>query len=168
MTQGPRGTLRPINFRLSAALVAAWGAYQVIAGLYFILLRPSFLPEDLRASSTTLEAIRGVAPNMEGWLQLVFTVVGGQMAAVGVLVVAGAICIARGRRPGRVEVGAYVAAGSLSVGLMAVVNFNLGSHFRWLLLAPTVLWLAAMVVLARETLGGGRQCTGDPTMRQRP
>ena len=53
------------EFRLAAALLGAWGFYQVIAGLFFIFFRPSFLPEDLRASATTLAAARGAAPGIE-------------------------------------------------------------------------------------------------------
>ena len=136
--------------RLAAALLGAWGLYQLLAGLYFIFLRPSLLPEDLRASSATLEGIRRAAPGIEAWLQWVFAVLGGQMAAVGVLVVNGAIGILLGRSPARMEVGAYIMSGLLSVALMSGANFYLGSDFRWLLVAPAVLWLAAVILLSRQ------------------
>ena len=148
-----QGTHSPAEHRLAAVLLGAWGFYQVIAGLYFIFLRPSFLPEDLRASATTLEAVRAAAPGIEGWLQLVFTVMGGQMAAGGVLVRGGAFSLAQGRCPGRVELGTYVVAGFLSVVLMSGVNFALASDFRWLLVAPAILWLSAIIILGHGALG---------------
>lgn len=142
-----------LDRRLAAGLLGAWGSYQVVAGLYFIFSRPSFLPEDLRASATTLEAVRGAAPGIEGWLQLVFAVMGGQMAAGGVLVMSGAFSLAQGRRPKRVELCAYIAAGFLSVVLMSGVNFALVSDFRWFLVAPAFLWLSAIIILGRGALG---------------
>ena len=148
-----QGTQNPAELRIAAALLGAWGFYQVIAGLYFIFLRPSFLPEDLRASETTLEAVRAAAPGIEGWLQLVFTVMGGQMATGGVLVMGGAFNLAQGRRPKRVELGTYVVAGFLSVVLMSGVNFALASDFRWLLVAPAILWLSAIIILGHGALG---------------
>ena len=142
---------------LPAALLGAWGFYQVIAGLYFIFLRPSLLPEDLQASATTLEAVRGAAPGIEAWLNWVFAVLGGQMAASGVLLTGAAFRVLRGYRHGKVEVAAYVAAGLLSVTLMSGVNFALASDFRWFLVGPVILWLAVMIVLSRQTLGSSSE-----------
>jgi len=142
-----------LDGRLAPALLGAWGMYQIILGLYFIMSRPSFLPEDLRAAATTLEAVRGAAPGIEGWLQLVFLVMGGQMAAVGVLVMGAAFSVARGRRLIRWEPCVYAATGLLSVVLMSGVNFALGSDFRWLLMAPALLWLSAIMILGRGALG---------------
>ena len=139
--------------RLAGALLGAWGFYQMLAGLYFIFLRPSFLPEDLRASATTLEAVRGAAPRIEPWLQWVFAVLGGQMAACGALLIGGAFSVVRGRRPERLEMTAYAVAGFLSVVLMSGVNFALASDFRWLLVVPVILWLAALITVGRLTFG---------------
>jgi len=122
-------------------------------GLYFIFLRPSFLPEDLRASATSLDAVRGAAPGLEAWLQWVFAVLGGQMAACGAVLFGSAFGLWRGRRPGREEVGAYLVAGLLSVVLMSAVNFTLGSDFRWLLVVPVILWIAALIAVGRRAFG---------------
>ena len=148
-----RATPKPAEFRFPAALLGAWGLYQLLAGLYFIFLRPSFLPEDMRVSGTSLEVVRIAAPGIEAWLQWVFAVLGGQMAAVGVLVISGAMSIGRGRRPTRTEVGAYAVAGAFSVVVMSGVNFALVSDFRWLLVAPVILWLAATIFLGRWASG---------------
>lgn len=134
--------------RLSAALMGTWGLYQVLAGLYFIFIRPSLLPEDLRAAATSLEALSAAAPNLEGWLQLVFIVLGGQMAAVGVLLIGAANRVRQGARLRNAEVWIYAATGVLSVALMSGVNFVLGSDFRWHLVAPVLVWLFAMLTLS--------------------
>lgn len=135
---------------LTALLLGAWGCYQVAAGLYFIFLRPSFLPEDLRASSTTLEAVQSVAPEIEVWLDWVFAVLGGQMAASGVLLLGAAVRIHQSPRLGPLELGTYVAAGIFSVSLMSGVNFALGSDFRWLLVVPVLIWIAGIMALCRQ------------------
>lgn len=75
------------------------------------------------------------------------------MAACGALLLGGAFSVWRGRRPGRVEVGTCIAAGFLSVVLMSGVNFALASDFRWLLVAPVILWLAAITILGRRAFG---------------
>ena len=139
--------------RLAGTLLGVWGFYQVLAGLYFNFIRPSFLPEDLRASATTLELVRGAAPGIEAGLQSVFAVLGGQMAACGALLIGGAFSVVRGRRPERLEMSAYAIAGILSVVLMSRVNFALASDFRWLLVAPVILWFAALITVGRLALG---------------
>ena len=75
------------------------------------------------------------------------------MAAVGVLVMGGAMSIWQGRRPKPAEVGAYAVAGAFSVVVMSGVNFALVSDFRWLLVAPVILWVAAIFSLWRRASG---------------
>lgn len=128
-------------------LIVAWGGYQLFAGLYFIFVRPGLLPEDLRAAATTFDEIQAAAPDLESWLQLVFTVLGGQMVAVGMLLIGAGIRVRRGVPIGLIEAGAYAAAGLFSVVLMSGVNFALMSDLRWPLIAPVFLWLSAMIAL---------------------
>lgn len=144
---------RSAKLRLAARLLAAWGIYQVLAGLYFIFFRPSLLPEDLRALNTTMKSVHDAAPGIEAWLQWVFAVLGGQMAAAGILVICGAARIAQDRRWQRLEIWAYGTAGLASVVLMSAINFALGSDFRWLLVVPVLLWLIALIALARSEIG---------------
>ncbi len=77
------------------------------------------------------------------------------MAAVGLLVISGAISVWRGRRPSGAERGTYFAGGLLSLVLMSAINFALGSDFRWLLVAPVLVWLAAMLLLERRAWAEG-------------
>lgn len=171
MTGNNRVTIGEAERRVAAALLCGWGLYQLIAGLYFIFVRPSLLPEDLRAAATTLEAVRAAAPRLETWLNWVFAVLGGQMAASGVLLVGAAISVLRGHRPDTPEMMTYVAAGLFSVALMSGVNFALGSDFRWFLVAPTGVWLAAMIVPGRRVWAaqpsGEGQASGNHSRQNR-
>jgi len=140
---------------LAASLIGLCGTYQIGLGTYFIALRPPLLPEDLRYFGVGRETLRAVLPALEPWLHLVFTVLGGQMAAVGALVVAIALRLARGASTGP-ELILLGIAGALSVGLMSAVNLALGSDFRWLLILPTGLWALGLVLAARSHIGAAR------------
>jgi hypothetical protein len=129
-------------------LFTACGVWLVGLGLYFIFVRPPLLPEDPRYMGASLEQVQQALPGLARWLQRVFTVMGGFMAATGVLTLLTASQLASMRR------GALVAgsalAGAAGVGLMSAVNFALGSDFRWLLVVPPLLWLAAVVAAGME------------------
>jgi hypothetical protein len=86
--------------------------------------------------------LQAAAPRIAEWLDLVFTVTGGFMAGTGVLVMYLALQLLPQRPDGALAV--MVLTGVLTVGLMSSVNFALGSDFRWLLLGPPVVWLAAV------------------------
>jgi hypothetical protein len=124
-------------------MLALCGVWLVGLGLYFIFLRPTLLPEDVRFMGTTGAQIGAALPGLEGWLKRVFTVMGGFMAGTGVLTVFVA-CVAM---PGRLKGTAWAIAlsGALTVVLMSATNFMLHSDFRWLLLAPALAWFAGLV-----------------------
>ena len=145
-THRPPG-LTPAS-RTAAGLLALCGAWLVGLGIYFIFLRPALLPEDPRFIGVSLDRLRETAPGLEAWLRIVFTVMGGFMAGAGVLT----FFVARRLLPARPKGTAWVIAlaGLSTVGLMAVMNFVLHSDFRWLLLAPVLLWLAALALYGRE------------------
>ncbi len=128
--------------RLAAGLIGLCGAYQIGLGIYFIALRPPLLPEDL--------------PRLEPWLHLVFTVLGGQMAAVGALVVAAAHRLASREASDGRELVPVGMAGALSVGLMSAANFALGSDFRWLLILPAAIWALGLILAVRSRPGAAR------------
>ena len=143
------------------------GLYQALAGLYFIFIRPSLLPEDLRAVVTTVAAVHTAAPRLEAWLASVFVVLGGQMAASGVLLLGTAVSFFQGHRSGKVGMVTHVAAGLLSVTLMSRVNFALGSDFRWFLVMPVIVWLAAMIFLSRQAVGNVPRLEGQENGNRR-
>ena len=66
---------------------AACGTWHIGLGLYFIFLRPALLPKDVRYSGADLQASGALAPHLGDRLGKAFTVMGGFMVGVGVLVV---------------------------------------------------------------------------------
>ena len=128
-------------------LFVACGVWLIGLGAYFLFVRPPLLPEDLRYTGTNVAMLLAAAPRLTQWLNLVFTVMGGFMAGTGVLVAYLALKVLAQRPAGALAVTAVT--GALTVGLMSAVNFALGSDFRWLLLVPPVLWLAALLLYTR-------------------
>jgi len=129
---------------LSTWMLAACGIWLVSLGLYFIFLRPPLLPEDTRFMGSSVAQVRAAVPGLEGWLQRVFIVMGGFMAGTGVLTVFAA-CVATPLSL-RGTAWAVAMSGTLTVGLMSAINFNLHSDFRWLLLVPALVWIAGFVL----------------------
>ena len=75
------------SWSLSAILLALSGVTLIGAGLYFLLLRPPLLPEDLRYMGLEPAHVAAVRPRMEPWLAHVFRVMGGYVLATGVLAI---------------------------------------------------------------------------------
>jgi hypothetical protein len=130
-------------------LIAACGIWQVGLGLYFVLVRPAFLPEDLRYVGTDLADVHALAPGLERWLALVFTVMGGFMAGTGFLLAFLGWVVMPRRLRGTTFV--LIVAGLCTLVLMSAVNFVLDSAFRWLLVVPAVVWALAVLLYARRT-----------------
>ena len=103
------GTAWPLS---SILLIVAAVALSIV-GLYFILVRPSLLPEDMRYMALPAAQLDAVRPQLETWLAHVFQV-------TGVLI-----------------------GGAASVGWMTVVNFVIRSDFKWFLLGLSLLWAVA-------------------------
>jgi len=124
-------------------LIASCGVWQIGLGLYFIFLRPTLLPEDIRYMSADLQALQAVAPLLADWLSKVYTVMGGFMAGAGVVIAYFGWKVMPLRPRGTVAV--LVGTGALTLGLMSAVNFALHSDFRWLLVLPPIGWVAAVI-----------------------
>ena len=129
--------------KIATWMLIACGVWLIALGIYFIFLRPPLLPEDPRFMGTTLAQIRVVVPGLESWLSRVFAVMGGFMAASGVLT----LFVATVAMPQRLTGVAWVISlsGALTVALMSATNFALHSDFRWLLLVPALVWFAGVV-----------------------
>jgi ABC-type Na+ efflux pump permease subunit len=132
---------------IPVAIFVACGAWLIGLGLYFALLRPALLPEDLRFVGHRLEEVRSALPGLEAWLSHVFIVMGGFMAGSGVLTVFLAVSAVRSRAKGTAT--ALLLAGLATVVGMSAINFALDSDFKWLLLAPALLWLSGLGAFAR-------------------
>ncbi|WP_298934269.1 hypothetical protein [uncultured Ramlibacter sp.] len=134
--------------QLSSSALTLGGVILIGLGLYFIFIRPALLPEDPRFMGTSLEQIRSSFPGLLLWLPRVFWVMGGYMVSTGLLTCYLARTSFRSRTPGAVWVAAV--SGLTSIGLMVVVNFIIDSDFKWLLLAFTAPWVAALLLYVRE------------------
>ena len=143
----PTDKRRP-GWRVSALLLAAAGISVCAIGIYFIALRPPLLAEDVRYAGLSQEALQMLGPAFPTWLLRVFTVLGGFALSTGLLTVFLAATAFRQRQP--LAFVAAAAAGVSSVGLMATINFVIGSDYKWLLAAVAVVWLASLVAFVYE------------------
>ena len=134
--------------RTSVAIFVTCGLWLIALGFYFALLRPALLPEDLRymGGGTGLDQLS--LAGLERWLHRVFIVMGGFIAASGILTMFVALSTVGARRKGTGIV--LAVAGLATVATMSWTNFVIGSQFRWLLLAPAVLWCAGIAAYAVE------------------
>lgn len=129
---------------VARALWIACSVWLIGMGAWFALLRPAFLPEDLRFVGDGAAAL-SADPHVAAWLHAVFRVLGGFQVACGVL----ALGLARADALEGLERAAALAAGAAGPGLMAWVNFSIHSDFRWILLVPVIAWSLALALDAR-------------------
>jgi hypothetical protein len=128
----------------------ACGIWLIGLGLYFIVLRPPLLPEDPRYIGASLDHIQLTLPGLGRWLNHVFNVMGGFMAALGLLAAVLAVTAVPARSKG--TGGILLAAGLASVVTMSWTNFAIDSTFKWLLFVPAVLWIVGTALYAFERL----------------
>ncbi len=137
---------------LSSILLLTVGVALVFVGLYFIVIRPSLLPEDVRYMALPAAQLDAVRPQLETWLAHVFQVMGGYIFATGTFAITlGATAF----REHRWEAAAGVLIGGVaSIGWMTFVNFVIMSDFKWFLLGLALLWASSLVVffVERRTL----------------
>jgi len=134
--------------RASVIIFLTCGLWLLVLGLYFALLRPALLPEDLRYIGGRAGLERESLLGLERWLHRVFIVMGGFIVACGVLTSFLAVTAVAERRAGTSVVLCLV--GLATVATMSWTNFVIQSDFKWLLLAPTILWGAGMAAYAFE------------------
>ena len=127
----------------SLVLVLA-GICLIGVGLYFLLLRPPLLPEDIRYMALPPAQLDFLRPRLELWLTHVFRVMGGYVLATGVLAVTLAATAFRVHQSGA-AIGALIG-GAASIGWMAAVNFMIDSDFKWVLLGMALLWASSLVL----------------------
>jgi hypothetical protein len=131
----------------SSRVLALCGLILIGMGLYFTLLRPALLPEDVRYIGTGVPEIRTDVPGLLDWLEKVF----------GVLTFYVALTSFRSHTKG--VSGTIILAGLTSTASMAAVNFIIDSDYKWLLLTFAALWGAALALFWLE--GRGERRTTD-------
>ena len=145
MTNGDR------SWTLSSVILAVTGVILIGMGLYFVFLRPPLLPEDMRYMSLSAAQIEAFGQGLSGWLDRVFSVLGGYMIATGVLTITLAATSFRARN--RFAAVGVAVAGIASVAWMSAVNFIIGSDFKWILLALALLWASGVGIFWLEQRG---------------
>jgi hypothetical protein len=145
MTAAELVKMRNPRSSITRVLFVACGTWLIGLGLYFMFLRPSLLPEDVRYMGTSASAIQLAIPGLERWAHRVFTVMGGFMTGAGLLTILVAMNASAGRAKWTWIV--LVLVGLFTVGTMSLTNFQLDSDFKWLLLIPSVLWVTGLVFL---------------------
>jgi hypothetical protein len=132
----------------SSVLALLFGVALVLMGLYFALLRPPLLPEDLRYIGASQAQIETIAPRLTLWLTQVFRVMGGFIAATGALTITLAATSFRTHQ--RAAEAATFVSGLASIGWMTAINFMIDSDFKWALFAIAALWLASLALFEIE------------------
>ena len=134
--------VEPGSWRPSSIVLAAAGILLAGMGFYFIVLRPPLLPEDTRFMGLTAAQLDPIRPQLEAWLTHVFRVLGGYVLATGILTVTLAATSFRQHSP--IAAAGALLAGAASIGWMAVVNFIIGSDFKWALLGMALIWALSL------------------------
>lgn len=128
----------------SALSLSIAGILLLGTGIYFIFLRPALLPEDLRFMKSTLPEIQETIPGLALWLKNVFWVMGGYILTTGLLTIYISRTSFRTHEQGSFWIVALT--GLSSIGFMTLVNFMLGSDFKWRLLLFTFPWGCALIL----------------------
>ncbi len=134
-----------IKLKPYSAPILAFGGFLLLAmGIYFIFIRPSLLPEDLRYMKITLPIEQDKMQGLQMWLRKVFWVMGCYIFTTGLLTIFIAFTSFRTRTRG--AYGIVALSGISSIGAMTVVNFMIGSDFKWILLFFTLPWVMALIL----------------------
>jgi hypothetical protein len=104
---------------MPAILLLLSGTLLVVVGAYFIVIRPDLNPFR-RHRGRAEPQIETAAPRLAAWLGHVFRVLGGYIAATGILTMALAATAYRQHR--RSAAIAAASAGAVSIGLMSAVE----------------------------------------------
>lgn len=137
------GEIAVMNLKpYASTLLTVCGIILMGMGLYFALIRPALLPEDIRYIGLPSEQFQVTAPGLSNWLDKVFWLMGGYVFTTGLLTCYVAQTAFRERRRGVLSV--VELAGLSSLGLMVMINFLIDSDFKWPLLVIAALWLSAL------------------------
>src|SRR6476620_6894393 len=146
----------------SSIVLILTGVALIGTGLYFVVLRPPLLPEDVRYMGLPAAQFDILRPRLEAWLTHVFRVMGGYVSATGVLAVTLAATSFRAHQPWA-AIGALIG-GVASIGWMAAVNFMIDSDFKWVLLGMALLWACSLVLFCFEAMQGSNDASGQPRL----
>ncbi len=124
-------TLEPM--RAAVVLTVLLGVLTMVTGVYFAVLRPPVLPEDIRLTGVSPDLL---PPAFLQWLSIVFRTWGGFTIGFGILLVSTGMFLSKGNRrwlraglgaSALISFGPFLASNvqiqSASVGYIAVLFF---------------------------------------------
>ena len=140
---GPAARRAAVALMLLAVLLAG-------TGLYFMWVRPAFLPEDLRYTGLT----PATTPEpLSRWLRIVFATWGGFMTGFGIVLAGIAGTLFTGRAT-TLHIS-VVAALAIAFGRFLYSNVILRSDFLWFIgLLAGLAAIASVLLLAARQPGG--------------
>lgn len=144
-----RDRVRDSRERIVAGLLGAVGVLTLGVGLYFVAVRPSMLPEDLRFTGIDPQLLPS---RMSEWLRIVFRTWGGFTAGLGVVLMGMAGFLLTGR--GAVLRWATGAALVGSFGQFLASNLLLRSDYRIFI---AIVFGLAVLAASGLTLGWRRE-----------
>lgn len=129
-------------------LLSLQGIIFIGIGIYFVLFRPSLLPEDLRYMNASISEIDKSLPGLFPWLQKVFTVMGAYIISTGILL----LYIAQTSSFFRTKYSVLLIVISCfaSIGTMTILNFILDSDFKFILLLFNLPWLICLGLIVKQ------------------
>jgi hypothetical protein len=133
---------------LSPLFLVVSGVLLIGVGFYFLFLRPSLLPEDIRYMNLTPAELQSIGSRLGVWLTHVFRVMGGYITATGVLAIA--LAATSFRQHHLIAAVGAMLGGAASIGWMAAVNFMINSDFKWVLLGMALLWACSLLLFFWE------------------
>ena len=129
---------------ISRFLFLICSTWLIGLGLYFMFLRPPLLPEDWRYMGINAADVQSSLPMLKPWLRRVFTVLGGFITSTGLLTLL--MTIKAGAIQEKWTWIFLALTGFFSVGTMSLINYQLDSDFKWLLLLPSLLWSIGLLL----------------------
>lgn len=132
--------------RLSGALLVALGVLTLGTAIFFLLLRPPLLPEDIRHTGIDVSSL---PPAFLDWLRIVFRTWGGFIAGFGIVLLGIGTFTLTGRA--RWLHWSTAAAVLVAFGRFLFSNIVLASDFLWFisLLSLLAFGTAALLALRR-------------------
>jgi hypothetical protein len=131
-----------ISAKALALTLAVLGVLTAATGLYFMLLRPPLLPEDVRFMGLAESEIPAA---MRSWLSIVFRTWGGFMVGLGLCVLGAAMRVASGcARWSRFGMAAGLV---FAFGSFLASNVQLRSEFLWFIALLFVVATACALLL---------------------
>jgi len=132
---------------LGGALTCVLGILTVGIGIYFLILRPPLLPEDLRHTGIDPTAL---PPAFVDWLHIVFSTWGGFIAGFGATLLGIGLFMLSGRK---LWLYLGTAAGALvAFGRFLLSNIIINSDSLWLIAGFFALALTLSLVLVAKTV----------------